>query len=174
MRQTRALLREWAKGSPKDIREDVNALTLAVISLAGFGRKLESVTEQAKDIPTGYKISFLRAISDTTTFMLAILVFPAWLLRISPYAKAELAHSQLDKYLRQMIRAEKKKIEDGLGEETKGARRNLLNMVVESSYEAGQEEEKRHAAERDKSVRKHAFTEDEVMGNLFIYLLAGE
>ncbi|USP74921.1 putative cytochrome P450 oxidoreductase [Curvularia clavata] len=173
MHQTQTLLSLWAKEPPKDIHENVNALTLAVISLAAFGKKLESVTDQERDVPTGYKISFLRAISDTTTFMLAILVFPAWLLKISPYAKAQLAHSQLDKYLRGMIRVEKKRIEGGTGEAVKASRRNLLNMVVGSSYEAGLENQKQHAMIGKENVKKHAFTDDEVMGNLFIYLLAG-
>ena len=164
----------WGEVPRKDICEDVNALTLAVISLAAFGKKIESGTDQTKDIPDGYKISFLRAISDTTAFMLAILVFPAWLLKISPYAKAQLAHSQLDKYLRETIRVEKKRIEACSGEDTKGSRRNLLNMVVRSSYEVSLEDGKKSAAQRKEYTKKHAFTDDEVMGNIFIYLLAGE
>ncbi|KAI8931177.1 hypothetical protein NX059_011529 [Plenodomus lindquistii] len=169
-RQTQALLSQWAQAPSRDIRAEVNALTLAVISLAGFGKKIETVAEQAKDIPKGYKISFLKAISDTTTFMLAILVFPGWLLRLSPYAKAQLAHSQLDKYLRQMISFEKKRTENGRGD---GTRQNLLNLVVKSSHEASVENSEKQDAEGMTALKKHAFTDDEVMGNLFIYLLAG-
>jgi cytochrome P450 len=173
MRQTHALLEQWRETPPTDLHQDVNALTLAVISLAGFGIKLESGTEQAKDIPTGYKISFLQAISDTTTWMFAILVFPSWMLRISPWAKAQIAHSQLERYLRGMIRREKEVLENELDRNLERERRNLLHMVIRSSYEAGQGEHSiLHA--KGKTMKKHAFTENEVMGNLFIYLLGGQ
>lgn len=172
MCQTRALLRKWERQSPEDLHEDVNALTLAVISLAGFGKKLESVTEQSQDIPSGYKISFLRAISDTTAFMVAILVFPAWLLKITPLAKAQLAHAQLDKYLRAMIHEERVAIESGGNVKSKGPRGNLLQTVLKSSYEVAQEEKQQK--KEDEKAKKNGFTEDEVLGNLFIYVLAGE
>ncbi|PIG85947.1 hypothetical protein AARAC_004474 [Aspergillus arachidicola] len=50
MRPTGNFLPEWEQGSPGNLHEDVNALTLAVISLAAFGKKLDSVTEQTQDI----------------------------------------------------------------------------------------------------------------------------
>jgi cytochrome P450 len=174
MRQTEALLNYWARVPPGAIHEHVNALTLAVISLAGFGKRLGTVRDQANHIPPGYNISFLRAISGTTNIMLTILVFPSWLLKISPYAKAQLAHSQLDKYLRQMIRADRAEVENNVRGDTKELHRNLLHMLIRSSYKAGQEEKHQRTAQKDGSTRKHAFTEEEVLGNLFIYLLAGE
>jgi cytochrome P450 len=174
MRQTRNLLHKWEQQSPGNLHEDVNALTLAVISLAGFGKKLDSVTEQPQDIPLGYKISFLRAITDTTAFMVAILVFPAWLLRVSPLAKARMAHTQLDKYLRAMIREEREALDSGGSVGCRGPRGNLLQTLLKSSYDVAQEKQQEQEEAPPETSRKHAFTESEVLGNLFIYLLAGE
>lgn len=171
MCQTRNLLRKWEQEPPGDFHNDINALTLAVISFAGFGRKLESVTEQSQDIPSGYKMSFLRAVSDTTAFMFAILVFPAWLMKITPLAKAQLAHAQLDKYLRAMICKERVAIESGGNVKSRGPTGNLLQAVLKSSYDSVQKEEQQKIGEKTK---KGGFTENEVLGNLFIFLLGGK
>ncbi|KAJ5139220.1 cytochrome P450 oxidoreductase [Penicillium bovifimosum] len=173
MRQTRNLLRKWEQESPGDLHEDVNALTLAVISLAGFGKKLDSLTGQSQYIPSGYTLSFLKAITDTTAFMVSILVFPAWLLRVSPLAKARLAHTQLDKYLRAMIREEREALNSGGSVESRGPQGNLLQTLLKSSYEVAQETKQGEKEACFGASRKHAFTESEVLGNLFIYLLAG-
>ncbi|KAE8143180.1 putative cytochrome P450 oxidoreductase [Aspergillus pseudotamarii] len=173
MRQTRNLLPKWEQESPGNLHEDVNALTLAVISLAGFGKKLDSVTEQTQDIPSGYKISFLRAITDTTAFMVAILVFPAWLLRVSPLAKATLAHAELDKYLRAMIQEEREALDSGGSVASRGPSGNLMQTLLKSSYDVAQEKQQQQKGAPSEPSKKHAFTESEVLGNLFIYLLAG-
>nr|AVY05536.1 cytochrome P450 monooxygenase [Nodulisporium sp.] len=166
-RQTGLLVENWTKAAPQRLDEDINALTLAVISLAGFGKKLESVHEQAQDIPPGYKISFLTALRHTTSYMLAILLFPTWLLDLTPYAEASLAKRQLDTYLRQIIRQER----SSGGKDTEpelGTRGNLLQSVVHAFQE--DEEQPKQAGHQ---ARQRAFSEDEVMGNLFIYLLGG-
>ncbi|KAE8378309.1 putative cytochrome P450 oxidoreductase [Aspergillus bertholletiae] len=173
MRQTRNLLPKWEQQSPEDLHEDVNALTLAVISLAGFGKKLDLTTEQTQDVPSGYKISFLKAITDTTAFMVAILVFPAWLLRVSPLAKATLAHTQLDKYLRAMIVKEREALDSGGHVASGGPAGNLMQTLLKSSYDVAQEKQQKQKGAPSETTRKHAFNESEVLGNLFIYLLAG-
>ncbi|RDL40135.1 Uncharacterized protein BP5553_00114 [Venustampulla echinocandica] len=171
MYQTRTLLCKWEEEPPNDLHEDINALTLAVISLAGFGKKLEAVKEQSQDIPSGYRISFLKAISDTTAFLFPILVFPAWLLKITPLAKAHIAHTQLDKYLRAMICKERVAAESRGNVKSTGPKGNLLQTVLKSSYDVAQVEKQKKVGEQ--KTRKDGFTDDEVLGNLFIYLLAG-
>lgn len=166
-RQTKLLLGIWTKATPKNLDTDVNALTLAIISLAGFGQRLESVEEQSQDIPAGYKISFLTALRNTTRNILLILLFPLWFLDITPYAEASLAQRQLDKYLRTLIQRERAKEVDDEADLT--SRANLLHTVVHA-VEDGEEKNQTNGAVKE---RKKGFTEDEVMGNLFIYMLAG-
>lgn len=167
--QTRRLSEVWSKQSSHDLGMDVNSLTLAVISLAGFGKRVDWMSSSDdQHIPRGYKLSFLKAISDTTAYMVAILLFPGWLLNLSPWRKAHTAHVQLDKYLRQIIREEKSSLEQDSSYQNSKARANLLTSVIRASRTEAQID-----SQKTGSSRKDMFTEDEVMGNLFIYLLAG-
>ncbi|KAH0293768.1 hypothetical protein KCU62_g848, partial [Aureobasidium sp. EXF-3399] len=172
LRQTEVLCEAWSKESSRSLSGDLNALTLSVISLAGFGKQIDwaASDETHQEIPQGYVMSFLKAISDTTGYMVAILLFPGWLLRWSPLKKANDAHVELDKYLREMIRNERARIAVGRSADTErvAARGNLLTSLLEASHS-----EARSSNKGPDGVQKRAFTEDEVMGNLFIYLLAG-
>lgn len=149
---------------------DVNALTLAVISKAGFGKEVDwmSNSEQEKNLPKGHTMSFLKAISDTTRYMVAILVAPGWLLNLTPLKKSHAAYTELDRYLREMIQADDSRIKGNANYESSAARGNLLTAVMRASINEGKSNKT-----LSKGDRKEAFTEDEVMGNLFIYLLAG-
>lgn len=147
---------------------DVNSLSLAVISLAGFGKHLDWAGRSDGDvnIPKGYKMSFLKAINDTTAFTVAILPLPAWFLNLTPMKKAATANQQLDKYMREMIRAEKFEISKNADYQNKNARGNLLTAVLKASASES-------ARKGESGCLKQEFTEKEVMGNLFIYFLAG-
>lgn len=148
---------------------DVNALTLAFISLAGFGKQVtwRGKTAENEDIPKGYKMDFLKAVIATTDHMIAILLLPRWLLRLSPLRNPAVGHSQLEKYMREMIRSEQKEIKIDESQRTSKFKGNLLSELLKAS-----------ALDADSKTsgpgeRKEAFTENEVMGNMFIYLLAG-
>ncbi|KAM7203148.1 cytochrome P450 oxidoreductase [Naviculisporaceae sp. PSN 640] len=187
--QTKRLSQLWAENPTRDLDMDVNGLTLAVISRAGFGMSLhrgeEKQSSHREDInhPAGYKISFLQAIHGTTANMVSILMLPGWLLNlIPPMREAHVAHSQLGKYLRQMIRSERKRLQADENHQSSKARGNLLTAVMRSSFSlnVGDDSGKEAnggagavAVTAAPKVRKEAFTEDEVLGNLFIYLLAG-
>ncbi|KAK2017791.1 putative cytochrome P450 oxidoreductase [Colletotrichum eremochloae] len=166
-RQTELLADKWEHEPPESFDDAINALTLAVISFAGFGKKIVTGQGQTRDIPTGYQISFLQALSDVTKFMLQILVFPSWFLSLTPYASAGLAKTQLEQYMKEMIRREKAHIETGKVTQT-GPRGNLLQSVMLASHSNSQSA----TNGKDDSLGR-AFNESEVMGNLFIYLLAG-
>ncbi|KAL8898399.1 MAG: hypothetical protein Q9207_006722 [Kuettlingeria erythrocarpa] len=172
LKQTKILGEAWASNVPRELDMDVNALTLAVISKAGFGKQVDwmSNTQHELSLPQGHRMSFLKAISDTTTHMLAILVAPAWLLRLTPLAKAHFAHRELDTYLRELIREESARIEANKDHQSLTARGNLLTSVMRASHNEAKGGTQQNAS---KGERKDGFTEDEVMGNLFIYLLAG-
>lgn len=168
--QTRRLCEAWSQETPRELQLDVNSLTLAVMSLAGFGMRVDwTSTSGTKDIPKGYKLSFLEAIHNTATYMVFILLLPRWLLRLSPLNKADLARSQLEKYLREIIRSERKKIEIDSNHESSTAKGNLLTAVLRASASEASTNTK-----DIKDGRKQAFTEEEVMGNLFVFLLGGE
>ncbi|OBR10840.1 Cytochrome P450 [Colletotrichum higginsianum IMI 349063] len=166
-RQTELLADKWEHEALENVDDAINALTLAVISFAGFGKKVVTSQGQSRDVPAGYRISFLQALSDVTKFMLQILVFPTWFLSLTPYANAGLAKTQLEQYMKEMIRREKASIETGKDTQT-GPRGNLLQSVMLASHHNSQSA----ATGKDDSLGR-GFNESEVMGNLFIYLLAG-
>ncbi|KAL4745452.1 hypothetical protein BDW72DRAFT_208175 [Aspergillus terricola var. indicus] len=170
--QTKRLTEAWAESPPTEIQKDVNALTLAIISLAGFGKRLEwSKNGENEGVPAGYQLSFLHALQDTLHYMVPILLFPRWVLRVILH-KAALAHAQLDRYLREIIRDQKAKLSADINHSDKQSRGNLLTAVVRASMVFDSEQSSKESS-RSSGERKQGFTEDETMGNLFIYLLAG-
>ncbi|KAF4540642.1 Cytochrome P450 oxidoreductase [Lasiodiplodia theobromae] len=169
--QTQKLAEVWEAGAERDLYEDVNRLTLAVISRAGFGKTLDVTAKdgEGQTIPPGHQISFFRAIHNTTNYMVAILLLPGWLLNLTPLRKAHVAHRELDRYLREMIRHERARIEENADHQSATARGNLLTAVLRASWS----DSKQNTGATAEKGRKKGFTDDEVMGNLFIYLLAG-
>lgn len=170
--QTRRLTAAWHKGIVSSLQLDVNGLTLAVIAKAGFGHELEWKEElgvSANCIPPGYTISFLEAMTTTVFNMIPVLLLPRWLMYISPLRQAAIAHNEFERYVRQMIREEKRKIDESRGYESASARGNLLTSVLRASADEATKSGKPGV----RNSKKQAFTETEVMGNLFLYLLAG-
>jgi cytochrome P450 len=167
--QTSRLMSSWHKQNPSSIQRDVDSLSLAVIAKAGFGQRLDwtahsTATEQA--VPSGHKLSFTEAMNETTQHMIPVLLLPRWLMYITPLRKAAIAHGEFEKHVRGMIRAEKRNITESKGYASASARGNLLTSVLRAS-------ESEAAAAPKSGDKKQAFSEDEVMGNLFLYLLAG-
>ena len=152
---------------------DVNGLTFAVIAKAGFGQDLEWTANSdggGKPLPTGHKMSFLEAMTKTMLYMIPVLLLPRWVMYMSPLRKAAVAHAEFEKYVREMIREEKRKIgERGQHYKSASASGNLLTSVLQASADYALTAGKSN----DSTDRKQAFTEDEVMGNLFLLLLAG-
>lgn len=171
--QTRRLMKSWHQGqSSSSTQQDINGLTLAVIAKAGFGQEPTWTTNldgMVKSITPGHTISFLEAMTSTMVHMIPALLLPRWVMYNSPLRKAAIAHSEFEKYVREMIREEKRKISESKSYESTSARGNLLTSVLRASADMAAEV----AKPDDLPSRKQAFTEDEVMGNLFLYLLAG-
>ena len=168
MFQTRQLMDSWSEeGSNRDLSLDINKLTLGVISLTGFGERLDfaaETSEPGKTVPPGHKLSLLSALHTVTTYMVKILLFPKWFMKMTPMAGIALAHTELEKYMRAMIQSETANLNKDAEYQSSEAKGNLLTSVLRASEREG-------AASGQ--GRKHAFTEDEVLGNLFLYLLAG-
>lgn len=158
----------WSnEGSTRDLSLDINRLTLGVISYTGFGQRLEfstEITDSTSTNPPGFKLSLLHALHTVVTYMVKILIVPKWLMKITPMANIALAHTELEHYMRAMIKSETAKVEKDAEYQSSDAKGNLLTSLLRASAKEG--------AALGKG-RKHAFTEDEVLGNLFLYLLAG-
>lgn len=171
--QTRRLMDSWQQRNSSSIQLDINGLTLAVIAKAGFGQDLEWTAnsgDRENQIPPGHKISFLEAMTSTMVNMIPLLLLPRWLMYMSPLRQAAIAHSEFETYVREMIRQEKRNISESRSYQSTSARGNLLTSVLRASADNATRVAK---PENVVARRKQAFTETEVMGNLFLYLLAG-
>ena len=122
-----------------------------------------------KVVPNGHKMSFLEAMTITMVHMIPVLLLPRWIMYISPLRNAATAHSEFEKYVREMIREEKRNISEQKSSESALARGNLLTSVLRASAGLAPSDDKPEGL----TSKKQAFTENEVMGNLFLLLLAG-
>lgn len=164
--QARQLTEAWSKeGTKRSLSHDVNQLTLGVIAYTGFGKKLDFRTEVAdskNEISKGYTLSLHHALHLVTTYMVMILLIPKWIMNMTWMKEIVLAHKELEKCMREMIKTETANLSKDSEHQTTQAKGNLLTSVLHAS-----------AKEAAGTGRKQAFSEEEVLGNLFLYLLAG-
>ncbi|CAE6517092.1 unnamed protein product [Rhizoctonia solani] len=152
----RQMIDDW--GSKKsitihDVSEDFSLpLSLGVIAKAGFG---QDISLKAEVIPAGHHLTFKDALSTTskTTHLPLMLPNWAWGLR-KEWKHAKKAHDELRLYLHELIRA-RRDLKEQLTEEPLDIKHDLFNQLVDA---------------RDAN---DVLTEDELIGNVFIFLIAG-
>jgi cytochrome P450 len=158
----------WSQdGSIRDISLDISRLTLGVISYAAFGEQLDftaAVSDLKSTIPPGYKLSLLHALHTVVKNMIQILVLPEWVMRMTGMSHLVLARTELEKHMRGMIQSETAMLEKDVEYKSARAPGTLLTSLLRASVKEGPTQG---------DGRKHAFTEDEVLGNVFIFFVAG-
>ena len=156
----------WACNGSRELKNEISQLTLNIIAGAGFGKQLEW---KDHDVPEGHGLTFLEAMTGVVKYMIAILLLPKWLLRRSPWSIAARSHHEFELYVRELIGAEKERILENRTVEY-STRGNLLTAIIQSSAD----EAAATSARTIKTGEKSYFSDDEVLGNAFIYLLAGK
>lgn len=101
--------------------------------------------------------------------MIAILLLPKWLLRRSPWNIAARSHDEFEMYVRELIEAEKERVFENKTVEY-STRGNLLTAILQASVD----EAAADSGPMVKTANKTYFSDDEVLGNAFMYLLAGK
>ena len=168
LRQCHALVPSWAsaESSRMSLKADIYRLGVNVMACAGFGRRIDW-TDDGKAAPTGHSISLLDAIMGIVLYLPYILLLPKWLLKRSPWKVAYTSYTEFELYMREFIAEESGKINEGKeggdGGKTKG---NLLTALLATS----KAEEKNEAA----GGQRGSFTVEEVLGNIFMFFMAGE
>lgn len=164
-RQTGFLVQAWAQSGSRNLKEEIYLLTLNVISAAGFGKQL-SWEGSDTQTPQGHSMSFLESLTSVVNHIAHILLLPKWFLRCSPWKKAAYAFTEFENYMRELITAEKENLfhDAGYDSKTKG---NLLTAVLKASAIEGA------GAVSEKGTKKTYFSDDEVLGNAFMFILAG-
>lgn len=127
---------------------------LHVITGAGFGVPF-SWEVSSDEIWPNHQLSFRNAVSSVLHHLLGIVFVPKilWKLPIEYLREAELSYEEFGKYMHELLEREKKRGEDSNGQ-------NLLATLV------------KHAAEDDVG-EKGRLNDQEIIGNTFIFLIAG-
>ncbi|KAI0052105.1 614/534 cytochrome P450 [Auriscalpium vulgare] len=142
------------KGRSEIAIENVAEITiptaLFVISSAGFGRRLSWSSDGG--LPSGHRLTFKDAMQVVSEGVISKLVVPRWAMGLTPYfSKVRIAYDELHQYMEEMIR-------DRRNSETKEERYDLLSSLIDASGDG----------DPDSSL-----TDSQLLGNVFIFMLAG-
>ena len=150
----------WIGQSKKGVTStsaDTMTLALHVLTAAGFGQSY-SFSSDSQKLPQGHALSYRNALCEILTNFVPIIIFNHDLLRKSFMPKAlqrtGLAIQEFKMYMSEMISRERQLIEkrdSGAG--------NLLSSLIRAS--------------EDGKAASQSLDDEEIMGNLFIYSLAG-
>lgn len=162
-RQTKLLTASWASTGSGDLKTDVYSLTLNVMSCAGFGQQADWV-DNAKSMPVGHNMTLVNSIYGVVAYLPHILLLPKWLLKWSPWKRAYQSYVEFDRYLQEFLATERTRLAEDC--DYQGSMKgNLLTAVLKSNSN--------HEKDPGLPGEKTALTDDEILGNLFIFLLAG-
>ncbi|KAI9438702.1 cytochrome P450 [Lactarius indigo] len=128
-------------------------IALFVIGAAGFGRRVTWTSDLI--VPPGHQMTFKDALHILSANLGLKIVLPNWATNITAHTrKVNLAFNELKQYMAEMVDARR-----SVGVETRAERHDLFSGLLDAAHD-----------NPDGSV---AITEQELMGNTFIFLLAG-
>lgn len=172
LRQTQSLSDAWSRHCSRDLHLDIHSLTLNIISCAGFGLRQDWVSDTIGNdgsIPDGHGMSFLQAITTVVKYIVPILLLPTKLMLYTPLRKGAKAYLEFENYMRAVIDAEKQKVDANTDYENLDSRGNLLTAMLKVSAS-----EAKDALGGARSTKKTTFSDDEILGNAFMFFLAGQ
>ncbi|KDQ11038.1 hypothetical protein BOTBODRAFT_35791 [Botryobasidium botryosum FD-172 SS1] len=135
-------------------------VALLVICAAGFGQRVPwreaSCIGSTESLPEGHEMTFMEAIHGASTGLAARIILPDWILNLRPgLRKTKLAFEELEKYMEEMIKTR----------QSKRGQADLEGSDLFSNLLS--------ASEDQTSSGGTALSQSDLMGNIFIYLLAG-
>lgn len=160
------------------VMDDTMRLSLYVISRAGFGRKLQwpsadakadvdegyldhsKIQNQRNDRDPGHSMSYTYAIHCLLDNILLQFVLPRWLVKRVPlktFQKANEAYSEWGNYMKEAVAARKKSLEEGVDSSDQ---MDIITQLVKNQLNT----------ETNKDA---ALTDSEILGNMFVLILAG-
>ncbi|OCH86802.1 cytochrome P450 [Obba rivulosa] len=128
-------------------------IALYIIGIAGFGRRMSWSDEEGP--APGHKLTFKDALHTVSTDLFLKVVCPGWLLKLGPTERIRhfhTAYDELERYMHGMVRARKQS-------EKKEERYDLFSSLLD--------------ANEDESDGKTKLSDEELVGNIFIFLIAG-
>jgi len=186
IRQAQAMLISWVGQDGKGNRtvdrlmDDTMRLSLNVISAAGFGRRMDwpasdtearkdetgyidlsKIKNEDRDIDPGHTMSYTYAIHCLLDNILLQFLMPRWLLSRLPgvtLKKADEAYHEWGNYMRELLINKKADLETGQADKDTN---DILTLLV-----------KQQLVNTDAKT-KGQLTESEILGNMFVLILAG-
>ncbi|KAI9872665.1 MAG: hypothetical protein M1830_001356, partial [Pleopsidium flavum] len=197
LHQARSMVESWVgpdgagNKTIGKVADDTMRLSLHVISRAGFGVRLlwpgiEDATEKtdrsaeipgagqetSTDVPKGHTMSYTDALGSLLHNILWVMLLPRWLLIALPFKptrKAYQSYSEWDSYMKEMYAA--KKAEVLAGEEREGM--DLMGALVKGAGITPETLGEPFPSEKRQAPSDHTLTDDEILGNAFVFILAG-
>ncbi|KAL8978295.1 MAG: hypothetical protein Q9177_006439, partial [Variospora cf. flavescens] len=203
LRQAQAMVSGWmgneskASSTVHTVAADAMRLSLHVISCAGFGVNLnwpssegqspqkavsgsispmpENTTKESQFGPD-HNMSYTEALSTLLHSMVWILVLPMYLLKILPLKGPKTAYSayiEWGKYLRELLHNKKNAITTGQ-DQAEGDGMDLMGFLLRAANVTPNTSSFPSEKTSTSSSKQQApFSEADIMGNAFVFLLAG-
>lgn len=163
-------------GPLKNVAAEAMRLSLHVISRAGFGVRLEWPHEEGKNqIPNGHTLSYKQALENLLVNIIVVMLTPKWILRYSPFKLHKVANEayvEWGKYMREMYQEKLNEVK--FGAKTDGL--DLMGALVKGAgitTESLNEDSYADLGKPTSSRNKQLLTDDEILGNAFVFILAG-
>ncbi|RMZ26156.1 hypothetical protein D0859_09785 [Hortaea werneckii] len=182
LHQAQSMLTGWVgedgigSGAVWDVAAQAMRLSLHVISRAGFGVRLQWPHEETQtQIPEGHTLSYKDALSTLLENIIVVMLTPRWMLAHSPlkiHKDANEAYVEWGKYMREMYRDKRTEVKQGEsreGMDLMGALVKGAGITTEALNDPNADPEKAGASPTNKQL----LTDDEILGNAFVFILAG-
>lgn len=179
LEQAESMMAGWLGGGKTDsgtvwdCATEAMRLSLHVISRAGFGVKLFWPHERSTTaIPKGHSMTYKDALETLLHSIIPLMLMPKWLIRRLPFdglKRADQSSSEWGQYMREMY--EEKRSEVKRGGSTEGM--DLMGALVKGSGQTEDVLNSNSASDPDKAQSKQLLTDDEILGNSFVFILAG-
>ncbi|OBT53411.1 hypothetical protein VE04_05674, partial [Pseudogymnoascus sp. 24MN13] len=189
--QAQGMIRKWMDGEEtssrtlNDVPADCMRVALHIISAMGFGVRLlwpgdefstgdkDSGLIHMGDKPLGeHTMSFEKALSTVLDDIFVLMLTPRWLLKIAPMKRAKRAWESYKNWKLYMEELLEKKVEAELaGEKTLGM--DIMGALVKSATDADRPDQKKSPGQLESNKGKRGLTDENIIGNSFVMLLAG-
>ncbi|KAI1744494.1 cytochrome P450 [Xylaria scruposa] len=165
-RQAHRLKTIWSRNNNMAFEKEIYTSTMETMSAVSFGLQGHSANPETigfEKTPR-HTISLLGALNGVVMHLPHILLVPKLILRYSPWKAAYTAYTEMDKYMDDLLSQANRDIDHGI--ELPRGKGSLLEALHRHSRQSPE-------LSSEKLSVKLSLTDQEIKGNLFIFLLAG-
>lgn len=180
LHQAQSMMTGWMTDNPNDsgalqtVASEAMRLSLHVISRAGFGVRIDWPHEEKEvELPEGHTLSYKEALSRLLENIIVVMLTPSFILKHSPMKLHKVANESLvewGKYMREMYHAKREEVKAGQtreGMDLMGALVKGAGLTTETLNADGDTDPEKGPP------KKQLLTDQEILGNAFVFILAG-